>query len=624
MNFIAELKRRNVIRMAGLYLVGAWLIVQVAGTILPMFGAPEWIARSIVVLLAIGFVPALVFAWVFELTPQGLKRDAEVDPADSIAPQTAQRLNRMILAVLSIALVYFAVDKFVLAPQREVALQMAADRAADARVATQEAAKAVAAIPAKSIAVLPLDNASGDKDQLYFSDGLSEDLISALSQFDGLKVISRNSAFQFRDSKDDAKTIGAKLGVAHLLEGSVRRLGDNVRITAQLVKAADGSILWSQRYDRPFKDLFALQDEITNAVAGALKAQWLAGVDVASQSDRPPSGDLKAYTAYLQGKFYDARGSEADARKAIDAYTTATRLDPLYAQAFAKLSRKWTNLAAAFLAGLPAQQAYAQARATADTALALAPDLAAAYDARGYLLSTSDFDWTGAEAELRRAVQLAPNDGRVKFSLANLLATLGHADLAVDLNRQALATDPINAGWYYWLAVHLIPLGRLDEAEQAIAKSIELQPEAATWYALLAIIEIQRGDANAALAAARQEPEAGGWREIALALALQIGSDRVAANAALKALIDTQASEAAYQIAQVYALRKEPDSMFEWLDRTWVNRDPGVAYLLFDPIVLRYRDDPRFAAYCKKVGLPVPGATAPATSAPATAVKAAR
>ena len=611
LSLFAELKRRNVLRAGVLYAGAVWALAQGIAQLGPAFGAPEWVTRWFVIAGAIGFPFWLAFTWFYEFTPQGVKRESEIDPSDSVAHRTGRKLDYWIVAVMAVAIVLLLTNQFVL---RRDATSLAGAQAVADRLAT---------VPAKSIAVLPLANASGDHDQQYFSDGLSEDLITALAQFDGLKVISRNSSFQFRDSKDDAQTIGAKLGVAHLLEGSVRRLGESVRITAQLVKAADGSILWSQRYDRSFKDLFALQDEITNAVAGALKAQLLAVADAASQSERPPGGDLEAYTAYLQGKFYDARSGEADARKAIDAYATATRLDPLYAQAFARLSRKWTNLAAAFLSGAPAQQAYAQARANAETALTLAPDLAAAHDARGYLLGTADFDWTGAEAELRRAVQLAPNDGRVKFSLANLLATLGRSDLAVDLNRQALATDPINAGWYYWLAVHLVPLGRLDEAEQAIRKSIELQPGAATWYALLAIIEIQRGDADAALAAARQEPEAGGWREIALTLALQIGSDRPAADAALKALVDTQADEAAYQIAQAHALRKEPDAMFEWLDRTWVNRDPGVATLLFDPIVLRYRDDPRFAAYCRKVGLPVPGAAAPATSAPAVAVKSA-
>lgn len=602
MNLFAEIQRRNVFRMAGLYLVGAWLIVQVAGTVLPMFGAPDWLPRSIVILLAIGFVPSLLLAWVFELTPDGIRRDTGVEPAQPVAPRTAQRMNRLIIAVLAFAIVYFGFDKFVLAPRHEAAIQASAEQLAEARVAAQEVTKLETTAPVKSIAVLPLDNASGDQAQQYFSDGLSEDLITALSQFDGLKVISRNSAFQFRDSKQSSKAIGEALGVAHLLEGSVRHAGDTVRITAQLVKAADGSTLWSQRYDRPYKDLFALQDEIAQAVAGALRAQLLAGA--AAQSDRPPSGNLAAYNAYLQGKFHYARSTEAEMRKAIDAYATATRLDPRYAAAWAELSHTWSGLAVQFLAGPSAQQAHARARAAVATALALDPDLAAAHVARGYVLAIADFDWAGAEAEYRRAVQLAPNDGTTKFSLATLLATLGQPVQAAELTRQALATDPLHASWYYWLSVYLSTLGRIDEAGQAIGKALELQPDAVSFRTQQAIVEILRGDPGAALAAARQEPATGGWQEAALALALQIGSDRTAADAALQALIVNDADSSAYQIAQVYALRKDVDKTFEWLDRAWANRDPGVQGLLCDPFILGYRDDPRFAAFARKIGLP--------------------
>ena len=603
MNLFAEIQRRNVFRMAGLYLVGAWLIVQVAGTVLPMFGAPDWLPRGIVILLAIGLVPSLLLAWVFELTPDGIRRDTGVEPTQPVAPRTAQRMNRLIIAVLALAIVYFGFDKFVLAPRHEVALQAATEQAVEARVAAQEAVKLEATAPVKSIAVLPLDNASGDQEQQYFSDGLSEDLITALSQFDGLKVISRNSAFQFRDSKQSSKIIGETLGVAHLLEGSVRRAGNTVRITAQLVKAADGSTLWSQRYDRPYRDLFALQDEIAKAVAGALKAQLLAGAG--AQSDRPPSGNLAAYSAYLQGKFHYARSTEAEMRKAIDAYATATRLDPGYASAWAELSYTWSGLASQFLAGPSAQQAYARARVAVDTALTLDPELAAAHVARGYVLTIADFDRSGAEAEYRRAVQLAPNEGSTKFSLATLLAALGQPAQAVELTRQALATDPLHASWYNWLSVYLAPLGRLDEARQAIGKALELQPDAVSFHTQQAIIEILRGDPGAALAAAQLEPASGGWRESALALALQIGSDRAAADAALQALIANDADSSAYQIAQVYALRKDVDKTFEWLDRAWVNRDPGVLGLLFDPFILRYRDDPRFAAFARRIGLPI-------------------
>src|SRR5436853_1066202 len=218
-SFFAELRRRNVIRFAGLYLVGSWLLVQVASTVLPMFGAPEWLPRSVVILLALGFLPALIFSWVFELTPEGLKRDEDVPQEKSIAPQTARRMNRMIIAVLVLALGYFVFDKFVLAPRRAAAL-----------VAARPSAEPKSAANAKSVAVLAFANLSDDKGSEYFSDGISEELLTVLQKIPGLHVAARTSAFSFKGKTATAQEIGQKLGVAHLVEGSVRKAGDMVRI----------------------------------------------------------------------------------------------------------------------------------------------------------------------------------------------------------------------------------------------------------------------------------------------------------------------------------------------------------------------------------------------------------
>ena len=594
MSFISELKRRNVIRMAGLYLVGAWLVVQVAGTLLPMFEAPAWLPRSIAILLAIGFLPALVFSWIFEFTPGGLKRDADVAPQDSIAPRTARRLDRAIIAVLLLALVCFAFDRLVLEPRREAAFAQRAGAAAAAPAPD---------IDEDSIAVLPLANESGDQDEQYFSDGISEDLITALSQFGGLKVISRNSSFLFRDSREDSRVIGARLGVANLLEGSVRRAGDVVRVSAALVKAIDGSTLWSQHYDRPYRDLFKLQDDITAAVAAELKAKLLGGTGGVAQTDRPASGNLQAYDAWAKGEFLLLRNTEADLHASIVKFTEATRIDPRYANAWASLSRASTLLAAEFAAGVQAQQAIARGRDAVATALSLEPDLATAHTARAYLLFTADLDWRGAENEYRRALQLAPDDEDARIGMSLLLASLGRLDEAVAQARRALAIDPLRPRNHLWLGLQLAALGSRDEAVQELRKAIDLQPTAAALHSSLAYIQIQRGDEAAALAAALAEPP-GIWQDIALGMARQAGSDRAAADAALATLTTRHADGAAYQIAQVYALRREPDAMFEWLDRAWDHRDPGIQFLLYDPFVLRYRSDPRFAAFCRKVGLP--------------------
>jgi TolB-like protein/Tfp pilus assembly protein PilF len=457
-----------------------------------------------------------------------------------------------------------------------------------------------------SIAVLPLANESGEASQQYFSDGISEDLITALSQFPGLKVIGRTSAFQFRDSKEDSRSIGAKLGVAHLLEGSVRRSGEMVRVSAELIDTTDGSTQWSERYDRPYKDLFALQDEITHAVARALRTKLLPSEHAAAQSERPPGGSLEAYNAMLQGRFYLSYYTEADVRKAIKYYTQATEIDPRYALAWSGLAQAWYGLGGGFLESAPPQEAYTNAREAADRALALSPELAAAHVARGGVLHYADFDWRGAEAEYRRAVELAPNDGEAKFWYGNQLATFGELQPAIELTRQALATEPLQANWYKWLAYYLSGLNRLDEAEQAIRRAIELQPAVPRYHYALTIIEVKRGHAQAALAAAQQESP-GPWQDIALALARQISGDRSVADAALKTLIEKDAGIDPYHIAEVYALRNDANHTFEWLDRAWSNRDTGIGSLLFDPFILRYKDDPRFAAFCRKVGLPVPG-----------------
>src|SRR5437762_2033368 len=332
-NFFAELKRRNVIRFAGLYLVGAWLLTQVASTVLPMFGAPDWLPRSIVILLSIGFVPALVFSWVFELTPQGLKRDEDVRPEESIAPQTARRMNRIIIAVLVLALGYFVFDKFVLMPRREAAL-----------VAAPTSAEPKSAANAKSVAVLAFANLSDDKGSEYFSDGISEELLTVLQKIPGLRVAARTSAFSFKGKNATAQEIGQKLGVAHLVEGSVRKAGETVRIAARLTKTTSGDEIWSENYTRDLKDVFAVQTELAETIVGQLRGQLTDSVEsrakavIQAQVQMAAKGGTKnveAHQSYLQGRFYSNRHSEKSAAEALVAYQRAVEIDPNFALAWA-------------------------------------------------------------------------------------------------------------------------------------------------------------------------------------------------------------------------------------------------------------------------------------------------
>ena len=589
MSLVTELKRRNVLRAAVLYIGAVWALAQGIAQLGPALGAPEWVVRWFVVAAAIGFPFWLLFAWFYEFTPQGLKRESEVAANDPADRRARRKLDVAIFGVLAIAIVLLLTNALVW--HKGAGLQSPAD-----------VAVVLAKVPEKSVAVLPFANESGDKGDRYFSDGLSEDMITTLSQVAALKVISSASSFQFRGSTDNPAEIGAALGVAHLLTGGVRRLGDEVRITATLLNATDGSALWSQHYDRPYKDLFKLQDEIARAVADALKTRLLTEPGSVDQSDRPPGGNLDAYNAYLRASSLDGTGNDAALRKSIDYLDAAIRIDPGYAQAYAMKSGAWTALAGQS-GGQQARDAYAHAQQAADTALSLDQDLVTAHLARGYLLYSRDFDWTGAVAEFRRALQLSPNHDRAKMLLGQVLASLGQPRKAIELTRDALLTNPLNALSYQYLFLYYAADGRLDDAERAVRTQMTLQKNNDVLYGSLAMIEILRGDAKAALTDVQRVPD-GPWRIIYAAMALQVGGDRAAADTALKTLIDKYAEGGPYQSAAVYALRNDPAGVFKWLDRARNARDPGIQQLLYDPFILRYQHDPRFAAFCTKVGLP--------------------
>ena len=587
--FIGELKRRNVPRAAILYIGSVWALAQGIAQLGPELGAPESATRWFLIAAAIGFPLWLAFSWRYEFTSHGLKLEGEVDDNAPDARKVKRRTDLIIIGVLAIAVVLLLTDRLVERTSPAQAVQVAQ--------------------VGNSIAVLPFENQSSDKDQQYFSDGLSEGFIIALARIDGLRVINRKSSFEFRDSKEDSKAIAAKLGVSHLLEGSVRRVGDTVRVSATLTKAADGSTLWAASFDRPYKDLFALQDQITAQVATALKSRLQPATAPKVQSDRPPSGNLDAYNAYLEAR------SATKLEAAVEAYDHAIELDPDYALAYAWKGRMLIDtLSAGGLSGEQAEQAFAQADASIEQAMRLAPNQPQTRIARGQLLMLRDFNWHDAEAELKRAVELDPDDGDALFQLGVARASQGDLAQAVELTRKALQLNPRSADWYRWLVAYLMPLGRLDEAEQAIGKAIELQPQGIYNHHLLAIAKVLRKDPAGARKAAEAEP-AGPWRDFALALAAQAGPDRTVADASLQA-VEQYAEGWAFQMAQVYAVRGEPDAMFDWLQRALKARDPGMQSLLYDALLLRYRDDPRYAALAKQAGLPWP----PVAAKPAAAV----
>ena len=602
MTLLSELKRRNVIRAVVLYLGAVWALAQGIAQLAPVFGFSNAATRWFVIAACVGFPFWVAFSWLYEFTPDGIQRESELAQNTARNRRAGRRMDRWIIVVLSVAVVLLGTGLLVGRDAPD------ASRAAAAAPAAGMPANAPPAAPGKSIAVLPLANAGGDADQQYFSDGLTENLITALSQFPGLKVIGRNSAFQFRDSKDDSAAIGRKLGVAHLLEGSVRRQGGTVRINAALVLAADGSTVWSERYDRPYTDLFKLQDDITAAVAQALKTRLVEPARASAQDDRPPGGDLVAYNAYLQGQFHAAKRTPEDFARAFDYFAQATRRDPAYARAWAAHASAVVLNGAIFLGGADRSAANAEARRLIDRALALAPASGYVHASHARVLSNGELRFVDSAAAAQRAVELDPSADSVG-ELAVSRMILGDAQGAEALLRRALELDPLNGAVLFWRSVNFGGLGRLEEARQSVDRAIELNPGSAIGRAQRVAIDVLRGEHAQALADVEAVPD-GNWRVIAKAMASQGGRDRAAGDRALRALVDAQGDSSAFQIAQVYALRRDPDQVFEWLDRTWAIRDPGLRRLLADPFIAPYRSDPRFAAFCRKVGLPVPDAGA--------------
>ena len=593
-NFIAELERRNVIRMAGLYLVGAWLLVQVSSTLFPTFGVPGWALRALVIVLLLGFVPALVFSWVFELTPGGLKRDAEVSPEESIAPQTARRMDRIIIAVLVLALSYFGFDKFVMEPRREAGI-------ASAAVTAEQKSRAVAASASSdnSIAVLPFVDMSQSKDQEYFSDGLSEELLNQLAQVPKLRVIARTSSFSFKGKEIGVAEIARILKVAHVLEGSVRKSGDILRITAQLIRASDSSHLWSQTYDRKLTDVFQVQDEISREVVAALKLQLLPGeMPGNTQRTRNPA----AYEQYLLGVDAGRPGGRPAFEASLAFFERAIAIDPGYANAYADLANTQANMAD--FAETPAERETTidRALATADKAIALAPDLPDGYVVRGNIRHRMRWDWQGSQADLAKALALDPNNTRTLSNYGPVLFSLGRRDEGIAAARKATAADPLSDNAWGALGRLLNGAGANAEAKLAFERALKLNPRHNWANFLLGNILLAEGKTDLAMTHYLLAPDQ--FRATGTAMVEFTRGNQAASKQALAPLERDYAIGFAFQIAQVYAWRGEKDQAFAWLDRAYLIHDAGLVRLPYDPALDPLRDDPRFAALVRKMGFP--------------------
>jgi eukaryotic-like serine/threonine-protein kinase len=449
-----------------------------------------------------------------------------------------------------------------------------------------------------SIAVLPFVDMSPQKDQEYFSDGLAEELLNALAKLPGLRVAARTSSFQFKGKTEDLRTVGERLKVGTILEGSVRKEGNKVRITAQLVKAGDGFHVWSETYDRELDDIFTVQSDIAHAVAGSLKVTLLGGK---TATPTVTATNAEAYTAYLQGRYFSERSKE-NLEKAIGYFEQAIKLDSGYAPAWAGLAR--ARSVQADRGYLHAEEGYRKAREAAERALALDPNSAEAHAAMGWIKRSHDWDWAGADASYQRALALEPGNATVVRGAAVLAATLGRLEEAMVLDRRSIELDPLSPANIANLGNHASFAGRLEEAAGAYKKALELSPEYPVAHTYLGRIYLAQAHPQDALAEMEREKDPA-WRLQGLALAYHAMGRNKEADAALKEFIDKYHADAAFQVAEVYAFRGDSDRAFEWLERAYAQRDTGCAEMKRDPMLKSLEHDPRYKAFLEKMRLPL-------------------
>jgi serine/threonine protein kinase/Tfp pilus assembly protein PilF len=448
-----------------------------------------------------------------------------------------------------------------------------------------------------AVAVLPFTNLSADKEQEYFSDGLAEELIDRLAKNPKLRVISHNSAFSFKGKEVDTKTIAQKLNVTHVVEGSVRKAGNQLRITAQLIEAATDSHLWSQSYNWQMENIFAVQDDIAASVAGALKLALEGGQSLKAKEINP-----EAYNAYLQGRYFSDRLSKGDLEKAITYYDQALRIDPNYARAWVGLS--WIYIRQADRGEVPVDDGYEKARKNVQKALELDPNLADAYASMGRIKNYYDWDWTGADAAYKPGLQLEPANADVLRGASTLAGTLGRFDEAITLMRRAIELDPLGARNYHNLGLRLFRTGRWDEAEEAARKALDLNPQFPSAHYMLGRDYLVQSKIKEALDEMQQEPEPA-WRGFGLALAYHAAGKKPEADAALADYIERFQNNWAFQIAVIYAYRGDSDKAFEWLERAYKQRDGGLAEIKGEPLLHSLEDDPRYRAFLQKMKLPL-------------------
>ena len=579
-NFFAELKRRNVYKVAVAYAIVGWLLVQVATQVFPFFEIPNWAVRLVVLAIVIGFPIALVIAWAFELTPEGLKRTEDVDLAAA-----AQRPRHRAWIVVVIIAGAMSLGLFMLG-----------------RYGFREKKSLLNETSAESIAVLPFVNMSADKADEYLSDGVSEELITALSKITGLQVKARTSSFAFKGKNEDIQKIGELLHVSHLLEGSVAKAGNKLRITAQLIQASDGNHLWSETYDRDMQDIFAVRSEVAQKVAAILKVRLL-GEDK-KQLDKKPTENLEAYNLYRQGRYYGDQVSEEGIKKAIPFFEQAIQKDPRFALAYAGMADSYVAAADAFIAP---REAFSKAKEAALKAIELDDTLAEAHTSLGLLHYHYDWDWAAAEKEFKRALVLNPQSAWSYTLYSQFLGGMGRVEEANEQGRHALELDPLSVTARWCLGWAFLSAGRSDEAIEQLSKAMELDPNSSWARTFLGRAYLLKGMQQRGIEELEKARHDGPDDAFVLGLlgyGYAVTGRRADALKILQRFDEMERHRYVSRAARVYVYAGlgDKDKAFEWLEKAYQERSDALAWFRQEPESKSLRTDPRFAVLMRKIG----------------------
>lgn len=579
MSFFSELKRRNVFRVALLYMVACWLVMQVADVGVSLLGLPEWTGRFVFLLLLIGFPLVMVFSWAYEITPEGLKKEKEVSRDTSVTHETAKKLDSAVIVLLVVGIGGLILDRFL--PEQAAAPESIADEPALPQSVSE-----------RSIAVLPFVNMSADDDNEYFSDGLSEELLNLLAKIPELQVAARTSAFRFKDSDLGISEIAGQLNVAHVLEGSVRKSGDDVRITAQLIKASDGYHLWSETWDRRLVDVFSIQDEIAAAVVDQLRVSLL------GEMPKTRVTDPEAFALYLRAKETSRRFTQEALEETLSLLTQALAIDPEYVEAWAELSRTHINMAGqAYVSG---EDGYSRGRAAAERALAIDPTYVEAMSHLGWLAMYQDWDFRRAAQLIGQARTQRPGSASILNAYAVLNFALGRFDSGTALYEEGLSRDPFSMSLLGNLTGTYLNLDRLDKAEALLRRIYSLEPNARAFHALSGWLENRRGNAENALVHFSRAD--GPFAKLGESVSYyDLGND-AASDAAIDEIKSSPHSEIA--VALAYAYREDNDAAFEWLEKAYEVRDASMIEIrMFTMILGPLMKDPRWDDLVTRIGI---------------------